>query len=525
MSAAPRNVVVIGAGFAGLASAGLLAASGHTVTVLEQGEHLGGRAGRLHREGFTFDTGPSWYLMPEVFDHWFELMGSSSGQALELKELETSYRVFSEGHAPVDLNPQTAAAVFESIEAGAGAKLDAYLARSSRSYQLALEHFLYDDFANLKTLLKGPILRRGPQLLPLLLGSLHSHAARHFQDHRLRQILSYPAVFLGSSPRRTPALYHLMSHLDLVEGVRYPMGGFNALVDGMAELVRAAGAQILTGARATAVETGAPGGAVSAVRWQDRTGTEQRLQADAVIGAADLHHLEAGLLPAHLRTRSDQQWAKADPGPSAVLVCLGIKGRLPQLDHHNLLFTRDWDENFRRIESADELLDETSIYVCMPSATDPSVAPQGHENLFILVPAPAQTPWGHGAADGQGDPMVERVAQAAIEQLANWAGISDLQERIVVRQSFGPADFARNFGAFQGSALGLAHTLGQSAFFRPGNHNPKVPGLHYAGSSVRPGIGIPMCLISGELMAKTINGVTAPGPLRSTRLEQREEIG
>ena len=521
-----QSVIVIGGGFAGLASAGLLAAAGHRVTLLEQGEHLGGRAGRLHRDGFTFDTGPSWYLMPEVFEHWFELMGTSVDQALDLKELATSYRTFFEGEEPVDLNPANAVEVFESLETGAGAQLQKYLAQASDSYRLALDYFLYDDFAKLTNLIQGPILSRLPQLLPLLTGSLHRHAATRFNDWRLRQILGYPSVFLGSSPRRTPALYHLMSHLDLVEGVRYPMGGFNALVDAMADTTSQAGARLETNSRVIGLSTDGPNGAVSAVQWSDADGKIHQQEVDVVVGAADLHHLEHHLLDPKLHTRSKRQWTRADPGPSAVLLCLGVRGKLPQLEHHNLFFTKDWDENFSRIHNGQPLEQETSIYVCMPSHSDSSVAPEGHENLFVLVPAPANLAWGRGGSEGSGDPMVERVAEAAIDQIAAWAGIADLRDRIVLRQSYGPADFAQNVGAWQGGALGLAHTLGQSAFFRPGNHNPKVPGLYYAGSSVRPGIGIPMCLISAELVTKAVSKITTPGPLSAVpttrRLEQHQ---
>lgn len=525
MNRQPMDVTVIGGGFAGLASAGLLARTGHRVTLLEQGQQLGGRAGRLQREGFSFDTGPSWYLMPEVFEHWFELMGSSTSQALDLRTLKTSYRVFFEDHEPEDLAPDTAGDVFERLEPGAGERLASYLRQASESYDLALEHFLYDDFARASSLLATPILRRGGTLLPLLARSLKTHTAKAFTDHRLRQVLGYPAVFLGSSPQRTPALYHLMSHLDLTQGVQYPLGGFSALVDAMEQLVRTAGVTIITGARATGIHTEGAGGAVSAVQWADGAGAIHQSRAQAVVGAADLHHLESELLPPSLRSRTLRHWRKADPGPGAVLACLGVRGKLPQLEHHNLLFTRDWDENFARIHAGEQLQSETSIYACMPSATDPGVAPEGDENLFLLIPAPARVDWGRGGADGEGSVMVERIADAAIDQLASWAGIQGLRERIVVRQTYGPADFEATVGAWRGGALGLAHTLGQSAFLRPANRNPKVPGLYYAGSSVRPGIGIPMCLISGELAAKAVNRVNAPGPLGMGHLQGTGALG
>jgi len=517
MSGAPQDVVVIGAGFSGLASAGLLAARGCKVTLLEQHNHVGGRSGRLERDGFRFDTGPSWYLMPEVFEHWFSLMGTSASEQLDLRPLPIGYRTFFQGRqAPVDVGTGTAVReLFETLEPGSAPALDEYLRTGREGYELALQHFLYDDFSSLGSLLKPAILRRLPQLAPLLGSSLEKYLARRFQSTELRQILGYPAVFLGSSPERTPALYQLMSHLDLADGVKYPMGGFAALADAMADLAAQHGADIRLGATATAIETSSRGqAAVTAVEWIDAHGQCHRTPAQQVIAAADAQHLDRRLLPERLQTHSARRFARRDPGPSAVLVCLGVSGELPELRHHNLLFTRDWADNFARIRQGRALQEETSIYVCKPSATDPGVAPEGCENLFILVPAPAAPEWGHGGADGNGESMVEQVADAAIDQLAAWAGIQDLRERIVVRQSIGPADFEQQYGAYRGGALGLAHTLGQSAMLRPGNHSTKVSGLHYAGSTVRPGIGVPMCLISGELAAKAVLGLADPGPLR-----------
>ena len=519
MQPEPKHVVVIGAGFSGLASAGLLAARGHQVTVLEQHEHVGGRSGRLEREGFRFDTGPSWYLMPEVFEHWFALMGSSVQEQLQLRRLPVGYRTFFEHAAePVDVGTgQAARELFEQLEPGSGAKLESYLARAATGYQLALEHFLYDDFHHPRSLLRPGILKHLPQLLPLLAGSLHGHIARRFGSTPARQILGYPAVFLGSSPRRTPALYQLMSHLDLSQGVQYPLGGFAAVADAMADLARSHGARIELGATATGIDTGQNRDghkpAVRAVRWIDAEGREQHTTADAVIGAADARHLDSTLLPQQLHTHTAKRFESLDPGPSAVLLCLGITGTLPQLEHHNLLFTKDWDDNFARIREGQPLRGETSIYVCKPSATDPGVAPAGCENVFILVPAPAAAAWGTGGPDGQGDPAVEQVADAAIDQLSRWAKIPDLRERIIVRQSIGPEDFAQQYGAYRGGALGLAHTLRQSAMFRPSNRSSTVDGLYYAGSTVRPGVGVPMCLISGELAAKAVEGISAPGAL------------
>ena len=237
---------------------------------------------------------------------------------------------------------------------------------------------------------------------------------------------------------------------------------------------------------------------------------EVRVPADVVIGAADLHHLQTRLLPERFRA-PETRWTHRDPGPSGVLVCLGVRGKLPQLVHHNLLFTADWDDNFGRIADGSPLAEQTSIYVSMTSATDPGTAPEGDENLFILVPSPAVPEWGRGGVrtpevDEPGSPQVERVADAAIAQLARWADIPDLAERIVVRRTYGPEDFEAQFNAWRGSMLGPGHTLRQSALFRPGVTDPGIAGLFYAGSSVRPGIGVPMCLISSEVVRDAVRG-------------------
>jgi 1-hydroxy-2-isopentenylcarotenoid 3,4-desaturase len=325
-------------------------------------------------------------------------------------------------------------------------------------------------------------------------------------------VLGYPAVFLGTSPDRAPSMYHLMSHLDLADGVRYPMGGFTRLVDALVGLAEAEGVRLRLGATATAIET--QHARVTAVTYTDEAGDRHRLPADVVVGATDLHHVEQQLLPPHLRSHSARSWRRRDPGPSAVLVMLGVTGRLPELAHHSLFFTRDWGTHFEAIHRGqDTIPDPASLYVCRPSATDPTVAPAGDENLFVLVPAPASPELGRGGVDRAGDPWVEKVADAAIAQVAQWAGVPDLGDRVVVRRTVGPQDFADDLNAWRGSALGLAHTLGQSAFLRPRTVSRRVAGLYHGGSSSLPGIGLPMCLISAEVVLKAVRGDRSTGPL------------
>lgn len=514
------RVAIIGGGIAGLATAALLAADGHSVALFEKKDEVGGRAGSLTIDGFRFDTGPSWYLMPETFDHFFSLFGSSAEEELDLEVLDPAYRVFSEqdsGATVLDIARDAEAniATFEAVEPGAGAELREYLASSKESYDLALKHFLYTSFTNPANLLSKDVLTRLNKLFPLLTQSLETFVGRRFTDNRLRQILGYPAVFLGSSPDLTPSLYHLMSALDLTGGVMYPQGGFVTLISAVERRALEAGATITTGATVTEIltERGRRARATGIV-WRDADGVEHRHEADIVVGAGDLHHLETTILPKELRTYPQRYWDRRTPSPGAVLVLLGVKGELPQMPHHSLFFTRDWHENFAAIREG-RMPSPASAYVCKPSATDPSVAPEGHENLFILIPVPAAPAIGKGGPDGTGDSSVERIADEVIGQMAEWADIPDLADRIVVRHTIGPGDFAEDLFAWRGGMLGPAHTLRQSAMFRGTNQSRRVEGLYYAGSSTIPGIGLPMCLISAELVAKRLRGDTSSAPLTS----------
>ncbi|MFM9877604.1 MAG: phytoene desaturase family protein [Rhodoglobus sp.] len=509
------RVVIIGGGIAGLASAGLLAREGHQVTLLEARPEVGGRAGNWEKDGFRFDTGPSWYLMPEVFDHFYKLLGTSADEQLKLVTLDPGYRVYFEGTTePLDVSAELEdnLELFEAIEPGAGDRLEKYLESARQTYELAKLRFLYTTFADIRTLFRRDVLSKTVTFLRLLIEPLSSLVGRKFTDLRLRQVLGYPAVFLGSSPYLTPSMYHLMSHLDLADGVLYPMGGFTRVIESIADLARVQGATIITGAQVTRILV--EGGKTTGVEYFDANRQTQFADADIVVSAADLHHSETELLAREEQTYPQEYWDSKTPGPSALLVYLGVEGELPQLEHHTLLFTREWERGFNQIFGTPSSVPEpASLYICKPGGVDPDVAPEGYENLFVLVPIPADPTIGRGDVDGDGDPRIEALADRVIAQIAEWAGIPDLASRITLRRTVGPGDFAHDLNAWRGTALGPAHTLRQSAFFRAGNVSKKVEGLYYVGGSTIPGIGLPMCLISAEILVKRLRGDTSTEPL------------
>ncbi|WP_147104297.1 phytoene desaturase family protein [Nesterenkonia populi] len=498
----PRTAVVIGGGFSGLASAALLARDGLEVTLLEARGALGGRAGEWREQGFRFETGPSWYLMPEVFDRFFQQMGTSAQAELDLVPLDPAYRVFFEGESePFDLPDQDSLQALKSLEETPGS-LDAYMASAAETCRLATDRLLYSTYSSLRDFTDPALIRRLPRLLRLLGEPLERFISRHTTDPRVQKILGYPAVFLGTSPRAAPSLYHLMSHLDINQSVLHPRGGFSAVVEAAARLGRGHGADLRTSCRVQHIAASA--GRAAGVHFTNADGDREFLAADVVVSSADMHHTEMDLLAAEHRTRSSRAWKRRDPGPGAVLALLGVKGELPELAHHSLFFTENWQQGFDEISGAEAPAGPPrSLYVCRPSATD-AVAPPGDENLFVLVPTRADETLGSGGAGGAGDAPVEQIVDESIRQIAAWSGIKDLEERVYVRRSIGPADFAREFGAWRGGALGPAHTLRQSAFLRGPIRSPKLRGLYYAGSTTMPGIGVPMCLISAELVRDSL---------------------
>ncbi|MFZ9744698.1 MAG: phytoene desaturase family protein [Aquiluna sp.] len=509
-----KQAVVIGGGIAGLATAGLLAKAGMQVKLFEARDSLGGRAYQWQKDGFTFDMGPSWYLMPDAFEQYFNLMGTKASKELNLVRLDPAYQTRNEGlgdKIPMPQHVDGIKKMFDEIEPGAGAQLGRYLDSAQEAYELSIKHFLYTNFRDLRSFLHPDVIKRLGRFLKLLTTSLYSFSGKYVKDERLKKMLNFPAVFLGASPYDTPSMYHLMTHVDMNQGVFYPMGGIHTIIESLEKLARSNGVEIQTSSpvEQILVENG------KAIGVKLSTG---EVRADVVVATADLQHVETKLLADQHQSYPASWWEKKVAGPSALLLYLGVRGKIEELEHHTLLYTKDWKSNFAEVFHAPDgkrqVPNPASLYICMPSKTDSSVAPAGHENIFVLVPTAADPSIGLGGVNGSGDPKLEAAADRVIEQIAQWCNIPDLAERVVVRRTVGPMDFVREFNAWNGTALGMAHTLFQSAFFRPKNKSRKVKNLLYAGHNTLPGIGLPMCLIGAELVYKHLTEDRSSGPLK-----------
>jgi phytoene desaturase len=293
------------------------------------------------------------------------------------------------------------------------------------------------------------------------------------------------------------------------------MGGFYTIIEAVERLAKQHGVDIRTNSPVNKIEVSDDGRATG-VRVGDAL-----FEADVVVGTADLHHIETKLLDKKHQTLPEKWWSNKVPGPSAILLYLGVKGSLPQLDHHTLLYADDWNKNFADVfrkpgdKSKVRFSDPASLYISVISKTDPSTAPDGYENVFVLVPCAPDVRLGRGGINRSGDADFEAAADRVINQIGEWCDIPDFADRVVVRRTMGPANFADELNAWSGTALGMAHTLRQSAFFRPKNRSTKVRNLFYAGHNTIPGIGMPMCLIGAELVYKNLIDDRTSGPTKN----------
>ncbi len=483
-----RKVIVIGSGFAGLSSACHLAQKGYEVTILEKNACPGGRARKMEVEGYTFDMGPSWYWMPEVFDNFFAQFGKKVSDYYELQRLDPAYKiVFGPGEElAVPAGLQELKALFEQYETGSAAKLEQFLREAEYKYKVGMGEFVFKpghsimDFADIRVL--GSVFRLQ------MLSSMSAHVEKLFKNQKLRELLKFPVLFLGATPEDTPAMYSLMNYADLVLGTWYPKGGMFKIVEAMTSLAEELGVKILLNQNVKNIVV------ANGLARKVITDTAE-FEADIVVAGADYHHVEQQLLEQPYRMYNEQYWDKRTMAPSSLLFYLGVNKKLDNLLHHNLFFDEDFKQHAVEIYKKPQWPSKPLFYACLASKTDPSCAPQGHENLFILIPT---------APDLEDKPELhEHYYNVVMDRLESLTGQS-IRDAVEYKLSYAHKDFMRDYNAYKGNAYGLANTLGQTAFLKPKLRSRKVKNLYFAGQLTTPGPGVPPSIISGQVVANEI---------------------
>ena len=484
-----KKVIVIGSGFAGLSAATHLAHKGFDVTVLEKNECAGGRARVFKAEGFTFDMGPSWYWMPDVFEQYFKTYGKKRADYYELIRLDPSYTVtYADGDTlrlPAKMTELEA--LFESYETGSAVKLRQFLAEAKYKYDVGMGEFVQKPSHSLWEFADWRVIKSLFRLQ--MLTNLSSHVRQLFKNEKLIQLLEFPVLFLGATPWKTPAMYSLMNYADMSLGTWYPKGGMYEIVKAMVTLAEELGVKILLNQTVKKIEI------VKGIATKVVTQNAE-YECDIVVGGADYHHLDQTVLEPEYRNYTEDYWNKRVMAPSSLLFYLGINKRLKNLEHHNLFFDEDFTLHAQEIYETPKHPSKPLFYVCMPSKTDPSVIPDAeHENLFILIPL---------APDLEDtDEIREKYYTRVMKRLEKWTG-QDIRSHVIFKRSFAHNDFKQDYNAYKGNAYGLANTLMQTAFLKPKLKSKKVKNMWFTGQLTTPGPGVPPSLISGQVVATDI---------------------
>ncbi|MDH7594193.1 MAG: phytoene desaturase family protein [Methanomicrobiales archaeon] len=484
------KAIVVGSGFGGLAASALLAKDGFSVTVLEKNEGPGGRASVYSEGGYHFDMGPSWYLMPDVYERFFAEFSRKPSDFYELKRLDPSYRIHFGNGKVADISPELGKnlELFESLEPGGAEKLKEYLESAREKYDLSINELLYRDYRSILDFLSGRLILEGRKLH--VFESLDKFVSKYFRSDEAKKIVEYSIGFLGGSPKNTPAFYHIMSHIDLTLGVYYPVGGMRRVASAMKEMAESYGVEFRFNEPAKRIE-------IENRVARGVTTAQGAYDADLVIVNADYPYSELHLIEPRYQSYDERYWESRVLAPSAIVIYLGVDRVIEPLAHHTLFLDRNWENNF------DEIFDperagwpkSPSYYVNVPSRTDPTAAPPGCDTLFILV----------ALAPGIEDTPVlrERFYDKIMDHLEATTG-EDIRHAIRVKRIFALKDFEERYNAYKGTALGLSHTLFQTALWRPAHQSKKVENLYYSGHYTHPGIGVPMTLISSTIVAREI---------------------
>lgn len=480
-----KHITIIGSGFAGLSAAAYMAKEGHQVTVIEKNEQAGGRARSFESAGFTFDMGPSWYWMPDIFESFFKDFGKQPNDFYQLIRLDPSYQVLWEDlQLPLPANFTELKAVFESLEKGAGNQLELFLKEAAYKYEVGIHKFVEKPGLSITEFFTLDVAKSVFKID--LLTSIHTHVRKYFSNPKLIQIAEFPILFLGALPKNTPALYSLMNYADMKLGTWYPMGGMTELVKGMQQLAMNLGVQFKFNESVLSFEY--QNKSISKIITDKNT-----YPTDAVIAACDYHHLETAVLAPTYRNYTDDYWEKRKMAPSSILIYLGINKKLKNILHHNLLFDAPFDQHAQELYTQPQWPSDPLMYVNCTSASDPSVAPEGNENLMVLIPTAP------GLIDTE--EIKEAYFKKAMAKLEKHFG-EDIENHIVYKRIYAAKNFIADYHAFKGNAYGLANTLDQTAILKPSIKNKHLHNLIYAGQLTVPGPGVPPAIISGKLAAQ-----------------------
>ena len=480
-----QRIAILGSGFSSLSAASYLAQAGLDVTVFEKNTWIGGRAQQYHNNGFTFDMGPTWYWMPDVFERFFADFDKHPEQYYELIRLSPSYQVFygPEDNIKVPDRIDQLYEIFDQLEPGSSHFLRAFLKEAEDNYSLAITDLVYQpgrsplELVTPKTLLK----------LNQVFRSISRRIRKHIKDKRLIALLEFPVLFLGAKPKDTPALYSFMNWADFGLGTWHPKGGMYKVVEGMEQLARSLGVRF---------ELDSPVDGIRVVEGR-ATGIEVRgqfLPFDLVLSGADYHHTE-GLLPPEYRQYSERYWDRKTFAPSSLLFYVGLDCKVEGVEHHSLFFDADFDLHAADIYDQPAWPKRPLFYASFSSKTDAELAPAGMESATFLIPlAP-------GLQDSE--EMREQYFEKIMERILDITG-QDLRPHVLFKRSFAMADFIDEYNSYKGNAYGLANTLTQTAFLRPGIKSKKVDGLYFCGQLTVPGPGVPPSLISGKIVSELI---------------------
>ncbi len=484
-----NRIVVIGSGVAGLSSASFLAQKGYKVTLLEKNETIGGRARKFETDGFVFDMGPSWYWMPDVFERYYQQFGYTTSDFYNLKRLDPSYRVYWQDDTFNDIpaNLQEFYDWFESLEPGSSEKLDKFLKEASYKYDVGINDLVHKPSLKVTEFADFRIATGAFKMH--LFSSFSKYIRKYFSHPKIIELLEFPVLFLGAMPKDTPALYSLMNYADIKLGTWYPMGGMHKIIEAFEKIAVEQGVEILTGHEVTGFTL--KDNAITTVEVKGK----DSIEATMVVSGADYEHTDQQLAKGK-SNYTKSYWDSRLMAPSSLLFYLGIDKEIEDLRHHNLFFDKDFQQHAVEIYKDPKWPKDPLFYACCPSKTDPSVAPKGKENLFLLIPL---------APDLEdSETLREQYYDKIMDRLEEKTGQS-IRDHVIYKRSYCLKDFKEDYNAFKGNAYGLANTLRQTAFLKPKIKSKKISNLYYTGQLTTPGPGVPPSIISGEVVAKEVH--------------------